>query len=204
MKMMNSIEYYTSCPSCGASNKGKDICDYCGTLLIKKEVQQPVFEERLSQEECYAREDAGLPVIHGKKAGRNPFLLIFCPIFGGCFFVIPFFIMIGFMSVGLMPIWVILMLVMFMAGGIGAFVPLILNIVNTSKCKNGVDIYGVVRGYEDSMMMVNGKPILNVILRVEYANGPHLVIVGTGETRKSYALGQTVKLKNYNDYYMVV
>ena len=46
MAVVESYEYYSACPQCGAANVGKEKCDYCGTSLIKKKINTEVSYER--------------------------------------------------------------------------------------------------------------------------------------------------------------
>jgi len=202
MKNVEQIEYYSSCPSCGAINNGSKFCEYCGATMVKAKSVSNYGREDIEEE--YLQEDANLPIIRGKKASRDPFLLFFCPIFGGTFLLVPTIILIVFSSVGIMEPWLIAMLSLFWLIGICGIAPLFVNLISRAKCKNGEIVKGTVRGYDHSMYMINNRPALNVRLRI-YEDGKYkILILGTGQTSRQYALGRELTLKRHNKYYMVV
>lgn len=198
MKVEN-IEYYSACPACGAAGKGKSFCEYCGTSLIK--ARTITEETKESIDERNLTEDAGLPVIEGKRAGKNAFLWIFCSIFGGTFLLVPSFICLVFLTMGMMEPWLILFFTLFWIIGIGALIPLIGNIYANIKCRDGCEVYGTVRGYENGNYTINGRPVQNMRVRIQTPEGTKLLILGTGETNRKYAPGQNLVMKNYKKYY---
>lgn len=197
---INSLEYYSSCPSCGAVNTGKKFCEYCGASMVKKATQM-VNEPSMTIENSFLMEDVNLPLVKGKNCGKNLFMVLFCSIFGGMFFMVPTIICITFIATGIMQPWIIGMLSLFWVIGIGALTPMILSIKNRSKCKNGKHITGIVRGYEDSMVMVNNRPVQNMRIRIDDEN-PRIVLLSTGVSYCRYPVGGTVRLINYENYYM--
>lgn len=201
-----SIEYYAACPQCGAANVGKGKCDYCGASLIKSRTttSSDFNYSRQEEEEKNLQEDMNYPEIEGKIYEIDEFLLIFCPIFGGMFILVPTIICIAFSSAGIMEIWVLAMLAMFWMIGIGAFVPLINSFVKRSKCKNGREISGVVRGYERTMVEVNGRPVLKIRILIDERTDPKILLLNTGGTSRKYALGKVIKLKGYDNNFIIV
>ena len=162
MGVMESYEYYSACPQCGAANIGHEKCDYCGASLIKKRVNTKLsnYDEFESEDDKNLREDIDYPVINAKLFGNDSFLVIFCSLFGGGFLLIPTVLCISFVSTGIMEMWAYAMFLIFWLIGIGALIPLINHIIKKSKCNKGTEIEGIVRGYEKSMVMVNGSPTL--------------------------------------------
>ena len=59
MGVMESYEYYSACPQCGAANIGHEKCDYCGASLIKKRVNTKLsnYDEFESEDDRNLRED---------------------------------------------------------------------------------------------------------------------------------------------------
>lgn len=202
MKVTKTIEYYPSCPSCGAANTGAmDRCEYCGALLIKRTVQESMGIQSDAEMENYM-EDSSLPVIHGKYCGKNGFMTVFCLIFGGMFVLVPFIVGAAFLTVGVMEPFVFAILIPFMILGVCSLSPIVVSKVNRTKCENGKIVTGIVRGYEDSMVMVNNRPVQCIRLKIDDFVEPKLLIVSTGETRRMYPIGATIRLRNYGNYYM--
>ena len=204
MSRMESIEYYSACPQCGAANVGMDKCDYCGASLIKSRVNTDFQYSKNSEEEKNFEEDSYYPEIKGKIYTNDTFLLLFCSIFGGAFILVPAIIMIAFISAGIMEIWVVAMLLLFFAIGIGSLIPLINYYVKKSKCKQGEDISGIVRGYEETMVSVNGRPVLAVRLLIDEMTNPKILILNTGETKRKYPLGRVITLRGYDNNFIIV
>lgn len=203
MAVVESYEYYSACPQCGAANVGKEKCDYCGTSLIKKKINTEVSYERNDEEEENFRQDSDYPEVRGKICEMDSFLLLFCPLFGGIFLLVPTIILIAFSSAGIMEPWVFLMLIMFWLIGIGGISPLFVNLYKSAKCKTGDQIAGIVRGYEESMVTVNGKPVLYVRLLVNERTDPKILVLNTGKNRKPYPLGKVIKLRGYNNNFII-
>lgn len=203
MSIIESIEYYSACPQCGAANIGKEKCEYCGTYLVKSKTNRTV-DEKTSEEDKNYQEDIQYPEIKGKIYEKDDFLMLFCPLFGGMFIVLPIVISIIFISVGIMEPWLYAMFALFWLIGIGGLSPLVISIVQRAKCKNGDEITGIVRGYENSIVIVNGSPVLKMrVLINEYTN-PTILVLGTGTTKRLFPVGKVIKLKGYNNKYIII
>lgn len=203
MSGYQTIEYYQTCPSCGANNNGKEFCEYCGSSLVKSTTRTEYESPVKAQEYANEAEDAMLPIIEGKYCGIDSFLLLFCPIFGGGFILIPTILCIAFVSSGIMEGWAYAMFGLFWMIGIGAMIPLFVSISRSAKCKKGERITGIVRGYEeDHSVLINGRPRLCVRILVEHNGTPSILVLSTGGTNRRYALGQQVTLRNYDDKYV--
>lgn len=201
--MVSSIEYYSKCPSCGATSGNKEVCDYCGSSLIKKRT----FENKEvinSLEEQYRIEDEQIPVFKGKGCNRDMFMILFSSIFGGCFLLVPTIILIAFTSSGIMEPFIYPMLLLFMAIGVGSFIPLIRSSIKRSKCKKSPALTGIVRGYtENRIVMVNGSPVKMVRVLVNLPSGPKIAEISTGGPDKPYPVGKMVKIHNYENYFYI-
>ena len=206
MGVMESYEYYSACPQCGAANIGHEKCDYCGASLIKKRVNTKLsnYDEFESEDDKNLREDIDYPVINAKLFGNDSFLVIFCSLFGGGFLLIPTVLFISFVSTGIMEMWAYAMFLIFWLIGIGALIPLINHIIKKSKCNKGTEIEGIVRGYEKSMVMVNGSPTLRMRILIDKETEPKILVLNTGSTRRVYPIGKTIKLKGYNNNFIIV
>ncbi|MDO4188019.1 MAG: hypothetical protein Q4D29_03440 [Lachnospiraceae bacterium] len=203
MATVESVEYYSACPQCGAANVGLEKCDYCGASLIKRKTNTEFRSEMSDEETENLRQDADYPEVRGKLYEPDPFLLMFCPIFGGIFLLVPTIILLAFSSVGIMESWLYLMLGLFWLIGIGGISPLIVSLYKNVKCKNGNLITGIVRGYEESMVLVNGKPMLYVRLLVNERTDPKILILNTGKSAKVYPIGKVMKLRGYNNNFII-
>jgi len=202
MSFAETVEYYDECPSCGARNTGGSLCEYCGASMIKKKITLGE-SGRSNIEEDNANEDCNLPHIDGKSGRLDPFILLFCSIFGGCFVFVPLIVSTAFISSGIMEIWVILMMVLFLMIGIGSLVPLFLGLINGAKCKKGEVMTGEVRYYTRTGTTVNGQYVMRIHLKT-YKNGsPVIISFSTGQTGKPYPIGSTVTFRNYKDYYRI-
>lgn len=206
MGVMESYEYYSACPQCGAANIGHEKCDYCGASLIKKRVNTKLsnYDEFESEDDKNLREDIDYPVINAKLFGNDRFLVIFCSLFGVGFLLIPTVLCISFVSTGIMEMWAYAMFLIFWLIGIGALIPLINHIIKKSKCNKGTEIEGIVRGYEKSMVMVNGSPTLRMRILIDKETEPKILVLNTGSTRRVYPIGKTIKLKGYNNNFIIV
>lgn len=214
MAIISSVEYYSSCPSCGATNNGKKKCEYCGNSLIKKTTQKSTDYDLYAGNgfgsDFYSNQYQGIdsefssyPIIKGKNCGVDPFMILFSLIFGGCFTFVPLIICITFIATGIMEPWVILMLSVFWIIGIGSFVPLIIKTDARAKCKKGKVVTGVVKGYENSLVSINNRPVQNVCVLIDEFTDPKILVVSTGVTNRPYPLETTIQLKNYKDYYLI-
>ncbi|MDY5639745.1 MAG: hypothetical protein SPF36_01425 [Lachnospiraceae bacterium] len=206
MGVMESYEYYSACPQCGAANIGHEKCDYCGASLIKKRVNTKLsnYDAFESEDDRNLREDIDYPVINAKLFGNDSFLVIFCSLFGSGFLLIPTVLCISFVSTGIMEMWAYAMFLIFWLIGIGALIPLINHIIKKSKCNKGTEIEGIVRGYEKSMVMVNGSPTLRMRILIDKETEPKILVLNTGSTRRVYPIGKTIKLKGYNNNFIIV
>lgn len=206
MGVMESYEYYSACPQCGAANIGHEKCDYCGASLIRKRVNTKLsnYDAFESEDDRNLREDIDYPVINAKLFGNDSFLVIFCSLFGGGFLLIPTVLCISFVSTGIMEMWAYAMFLIFWLIGIGALIPLINHIIKKSKCNKGTEIEGIVRGYEKSMVMVNGSPTLRMRILIDKETEPKILVLNTGSTRRVYPIGKTIKLKGYNNNFIIV
>lgn len=203
MSTVESIEYYSACPQCGAANVGSEKCDYCGASLIKKKVNKSSTYDRDAEEEENFRNDANYPEIRGKIYETDSFLVFFCLFFGGMFLLVPTIVLLAFTSAGIMEPWLYLMLSVFWLIGIGGIAPLFVNIFKKTRCKNGDKISGIVRGYEDSIVLLNGKPIQCVRILVNEMTDPKILVLNTGKNRREYPLGKVVKLRGYNNNFVI-
>ena len=205
MSTIESVQYYSACPQCGAANVGNEKCDYCGASLIKSRINTTDFSyQKTSEEEKNYMEDSYLPQVNGKIFEKDDFLLFFCPIFGGIFLLVPTVIFIAFSSAGIMEIWVFAMLVLFWIIGAAGIAPLVNYFVKKKKCKSGRIIKGIVRGYDETMMTVNGKPVLMVRLLVDKDTEPKILCLNTGSTKKLYPLGKEITLQGYDNNFVLV
>lgn len=205
MSVIESYEYYAACPSCGAANVGIDKCEYCGASLIKKKINTNTTGHGMSeQEEILYQEDINLQEVDGKLCENDPFLLLFCPIFGGAFILVPTIIAIAFTSVGIMETWVMLMIGLFWIVGICGFAPLVLNIYGKIKCKNGEEVTGIVRGYENTMVTVNGAPCLAIRILIDQYVEPKILVLRTGNTKRKYQIGKSISLRKYKNKYIIL
>lgn len=201
--MVSSVEYYSKCPSCGAASGNKEVCDYCGSSLIKKRVYE---SEGIinSLEEQYKIEDEKVPVFRGKGCNRDLFLVLFTGIFSGCFILVPTIIIIAFSNVGMLDSFLIPIMSIFYVIGIVAMIPLILSTVRRIKCKKSPELNGIVRGYSDNkLVMVNGSPAKMVRILVELPSGPKIAEISTGNSDKPYSIGKMVKIRNYKNYFYI-
>lgn len=206
MSTIERVEYYSGCPSCGAASEGKEVCPYCGTSLVKKRYMIEVEE---SAEDIIAREDAGLPVVRGAlvgSSGMDTFLKVFCPLFGGIFVGVSLVLMIAFGASGLLFLdpFMILFFVPFLLIGFGAFVPLFVMASRKSKVKNGRQVPGIVRGYEDGGYQVNGRTVQNMRVRINDGGQVKLLILSTGSANKPYPVDSSINMLNAEDLYTIV
>lgn len=199
-----NIEYHSVCPACGAAGGGREICEYCGANLIKNRSEESFGEGSL--EERNAMEDLGLPIEHGKSCETDKFMLMFCLIFGGMFVTVPTILCVVFISVGIFFWPMIFFFGIFWVIGFGALMPIILPAVNRKKCKQGPVVTGELRGYEESMVMMNGRPILNMRIRMwdSARNSDKIVLLSSGETVRRYPAGAQMSFRNSGKYYMLV
>lgn len=202
MSFAESVEYYPECPSCGAKNTGGSLCEYCGASMIKKKIKFGNSGQSDIEEEN-EREDMSLPHINGKSGHLDPFIILFCSIFGGGFIIVPLILSIAFLSSGILEIWVAFMLIVFFLVGVGSLIPLVLNLYNGAQCKKGDILTGVVRGYSRTGTMINGDYVLKIKLCVTKNGNPTIVSFSTGKTVRTYPIGETVKIRNYKDYYII-
>lgn len=203
MSIYESVEYHPYCPSCGAANVGNDVCDYCGASLIKSKTnREETKDEMEEQERINALEDYKYEEIKGKLREKDDFLLLFCPIFGGAFVIVPTIVCIAFMGTGILEFWLIPFFSLFWLIGIGALVPLFKQLTEGHKCKTGDLVTGTLRGYEDSMTVVNGRPQLNMRILLNDAYDPKILVLKTPFTVKKYPVGAQIRLKRYKDSYI--
>lgn len=208
MNVVESVEYFPSCPQCGASNNGKELCEYCGTSLVKRRINQSIGLAGFgmannSLEEENMMEDSDLREISGKSGNLDPFIIMFCLIFGGCFCLVPIIIGVAFTGSGIMEPWVFLMLGLFLLIGLGSLAPLVIAIISNIKCKTGEPVSGIVRGYSKSMVSVNGSPVLNMRLLMDENDEKYILVLRSGSTERRYKIGSTVHLKRYKNKYII-
>ncbi len=201
MENLSSIEYYSTCPACGAASGNKDVCEYCGASLIKKKTFQKSTTNSL--EEQFEEEDRNIPMFKGKSCNKDTFLLLFSLIFGGCFLIVPIIALSIFLSTGLMEIWVLPMMLLFMVIGACSFIPLILSTVRRSKCKNSPVLQGIVRGYADGSIIINGKPVQMVKILVNLPSGPKIALINLSDSTKPYVVGSSIGIRNYQRYFLI-
>lgn len=205
MSTIESYEYYSACPQCGAANVGNEKCDYCGASLIKSKTNANVtiLSNRDEREQINLEEDAYYPEIKGKLFEKDEFLFIFCPIFGGIFLLVPTVILIVFSSTGIMEPWVFAMLALFWIVGIGGIYPIINYFITKAKCKNGREVRGIVRGYQESMVLINGRPALSIRLLVDQYTDPKILVLSTGTTTREHPIGKELKLRGYKNKFVI-
>lgn len=199
MSTIETLEYYESCPGCGASNDGSGVCPYCGSSMIKS---RKISKPARSIEDTFREEDRGLPVVKGKSGEINSFMKFFCPLFGGIFITVPTALFFAFAGAGLMEFWLIGFFSIFWLIGFGSLVPFIANIARNMKCKRGKRVMGTVRSYENSTITVNGSPALILRIRVDDTN-PYIVQINTGESTREYSVGSRLVLRVNDDCYLI-
>ena len=59
-------------------------------------------------------------------------------------------------------------------------------------------------GFEKSMVMVNGSPTLRMRILIDKETEPKILVLNTGSTRRVYPIGKTIKLKGYNNNFIIV
>lgn len=202
MKVVNTIEYYAACPQCGAANAGNVAnCEYCGSLLIKRSVQETV-EGNYDLESQYAQEDAYLPEIDGHFCGKDTFLVLFCSLFGGIFLLVPTTLFLAFLGAGIMEVWLVFFFLIFWVIGGTSFAIMFVRLGRKMKCKNGEIIQGEVRRYENSIVRINNVPAQNIYIKVYMEGAYKILVLNTGETRRRYIPGTKVRLRRYKNCYM--
>lgn len=199
MNTVETLEYHESCPGCGASNDGTGVCPYCGSSMIKS---RRISKSTQNPADAVYAEDMGLAVVKAKSGEVNSFLKIFCPLFGGIFIAVPTILFFAFLSFGLMEFWLVGFFSLFWIIGFGSLVPLIASISRNRKCKSGKRLRGIVRGYSNSNISINGAPALNIRIRVEDAQ-PFLVQFNTGETSQEYPIGAHLFLRMSEDCVLI-
>lgn len=202
--MRRSVEYYSTCPSCAAANQGGDTCLYCGTSLIKKVTSGYGNSDLMDRELEYEDEDANLPHVKGKACTSDSFLTVFSLVFGGMFLAIPTVIFSTFVASGIFQPIMIGFFGIFWAVGIGSFIPLIMNIKNRMKVKNGRIISGIVRGYDRSSVSINDRPVLIMKVLIEEYPENKILLLNTGNTMRTHSLGATVRLRNVDNIYEIL
>ena len=201
MGYIEKTEYYTECPHCGAPRGASgDVCEFCGSSLIKgKEI---VDTSGGDPYDVYLAQDAGLPVVTGKLCGTkgNGFWVIF----GGMFFLLPTVMFIAFLNSGMTEAWIVLFFLPFWAVGIGTLSIPIRSAFYKKKCEGECELHGTVRGYESGDVLINDRPVQNLRVRVSRNGREELLLLKTGQTSRTHAVGSSITLKNYKDRYLIV
>lgn len=206
MATIENIEYYVECPSCGAHKEDADFCQYCGTSLIKSRTVTSADSERLT--DVFFREDHGLKRVEGKTSDFPKELKLFCALFGGLFLFVPTFLCFVFMAVGIFEIWLLLFFGIFWVIGAASFIPWIRANKARSNTAHGTVLVGIVRGYENSNISVNDRPVQKVMLRLSCPDDPSyqpiILHLNTGSTNCKWPLGEKLVLRNWQDYYQII
>lgn len=199
MSTVEKIEYYSTCPSCGAPSDPSGTCPYCGSSLVKNRV---VTELDASEEDAILQEDMSLPIVKGKCGKVDSFFKIFCPLFGGIFVLVPTILCVAFSVVRFLNAFMFLFCLPFFAIGLGALIPLFVAMSNEKKCLEGQRLVGIVRGYENSSVSVNGSPVKIIRVRVD-EGGSRLIVFSTGNAQRTYPIGSKIVLRNSGEHYLI-
>ena len=199
MSTVKTVEYFNTCPSCGAANDGSEICAYCGGTLVNRRIIEEVAEPLQA---TFRREDMHLPVIKGKNGSVSGFMKVFCGLFGGIFLGVSTVLFCTFAGVGFLEWWLIPFFGLFWTIGLGAFIPLIRASAANKRCESNPTIRGQVRGYANSSVSINGSPAKNIRLRIEDGS-PRIVELNTMETSEPYPIGSFVNLRTDGTYYLM-
>lgn len=176
----------TECPNCGAPVTS-EICPYCNTATGINT----------------AAANMEYPVIECKEAHlgffNTAFPIIFAVGFGFFGFVFP----IAFASTDQFKT-VLAMCSIFALISVVAFVIVLRTIIKYSLVKaKGKDINGIVYGYMDDNLLINGGPAQIVKIKVDTDEGPRFILYQTGDTKQPYKINGLIKLKVYKDIFRI-
>lgn len=176
----------TNCPNCGAPIT-TEICPYCNTATGIKS----------------AKANMEYPVIECKEANlgffNTVFPLIFAVGFGFFGFVFPIF-----MREEEEFTTVIAMCSIFALIGTVAFIIVLINVGRSIMIKlKGKDINGIVYGYMDDNLIINGSPAQIVKIKADTQEGPRFILYQTGDTKQPYAINSSINLKVYKNIFKI-
>lgn len=177
-----------NCPNCGAPIT-TEICPYCNVItgLDTKNA------------------DMEYPVIDCKEANITfwnvCFPMIFAISFGFFGFVFPLiFLLAGSREF----IGVVLICSIFAIIGVVAFVIGIKPIIRYFSIKrNGKEISGIVYGYMDDNILLNGIPAQIVKLLIDTNDGKKFILYQLGDIKQPFKINSTIKLKVYKDMFLI-
>lgn len=200
MSTVQTTQYHSICPSCGAAHDGSGVCAYCGASMV---ASQQVTQVNETPEQTMMREDAGLPLVKGKSGQISGFMKVFCILFGGIFLFVPTFLILCFAAVGLFDPLFLASFAVFPIVGIGALTPVVRASAIKKRCMAGRRLNAVVRYYVDGDYLVNDKPVQILRLRTEEPQ-PRIIELNMGESKQSYAPGMRLTLANDEDYFVIL
>lgn len=186
--MEKSKEYI--CSNCGAAVTS-EICPYCGSVT------------NVETSEAYME----YPVLNCKEAALGFWTTVF-PLIFAVMFTIAGIVMLtvaisGIAEDGATPI-VILMFIPFLLIGIAATVIVLKNVIRYAILKSkGKHITGIVYGYTNDNVRINGSPAQIVKILVDTQQGKRFIMYQLGDTSKPYGVNTEIKLIVYKNIFMI-
>ena len=182
------------CRNCGAPTTS-EICPYCGAVTQMNTNMA----------------NADYPVMKCKSVDFNFIRIGFPLIFGISFLIIPLMCVIMFSSISkasgapdflsIIPIIITIpfFMISFVSIGIG------LNFIYKNRLvkTKGYDTTALVYGYIAGGGYINGQPVQQVKLLVNTEEGPKFILYNTMKTIKQYKVNSSIKIKMYNDLFLI-
>lgn len=177
-----------NCPNCGAPITS-EICPYCNTATgINTAAANMEYE-----------------VIECKEARlgffNTVFPMIFAVGFGFFGFVLPF----ALASADNEDITTVLGICsIFALIGVIAFIIVLINLSRYLIIKlKGKEIFGIVYGYMDDNLFINGNPAQIVKIKIDTNEGPKFILYQTGDIKQPYKINSQIKLKVYKNIFHI-
>ena len=64
-------------------------------------------------------------------------------------------------------------------------------------------IFGIVYGYMDDNLFINGNPAQIVKLKIDTNEGPKFILYQTGDIKQPYKINSQIKLKVYKNIFHI-
>lgn len=148
----------------------------------------------------YYNDMAEYPTLTCKAANINFWNICFPGIFALCFLGIPTITALSIPDVGVGLFLIPFLLV----GGTAAFITIFSLVKYLMVMKKGKRISGIVCGYEDDDVRINGRPAQIVRLLINTPVGKRYIMYKLGNTSQPYAIHSTVSLLAYKNYFKIM
>jgi len=180
-----------NCPNCGAPVT-TEICPYCNT--------KTGLDTKTA--------DMEYPVIECKEATLTFWNTIFPMIFAISFGLSsPMFITLPWSSSreisGFFLAFLPGFLIFFTIGAVSLYITL-KNVIRYLKIKkNGKEIQGIVYGYMDDNVLLNGSPAQIVKILIDTPKGKRFILYQLGDIKQPYKINSKIIIKVYKDIFMI-